>query len=231
MKKWSFCLTMFVLLLLASACTSSPMVTETAIPTVQLYSGTPSYQGIAFASEIDSLSDGETDWVQFVDNMASVHELPDVQMHYRSDDIAIFQCNLTRHTGTGIGSITEYRVCSINQDGSQQNIIAEGIYAVSLSPDAGWLALMGDTDDWLTDCTHQLYMMRPDDTELHPLISEAEYENYRLCSINDVTWQPTNDGYELTFTAWTGSEGDYPAYRLIFGETSMTGTLIAEDDL
>ena len=217
-----------ILIAILASCTSNQTVNTPIISPMPEIMPTSSaaYDGVILESELATLDDNILEFAQIIsdfDNLEILQEAP----IFQNNDWAVFQCNQVWHSGSRIGSFTDYRVCGINQDGSRQEIIAQQIYTTSISPDNEWIALGGDTENHLTNCKNQVYVMRSDGTDFHPLIDDTEYENnLRICGITELQWQFEQGGYQITFSGWTGSAGDYPTYTILFDPVNITGRLI-----
>ncbi|MGB7338746.1 MAG: hypothetical protein WBC91_07635 [Phototrophicaceae bacterium] len=211
-----------------SACTNQ----VTALPTIQaeqviMNNANSYYTGIVLESEIEQLNSDDLDLAEIISEIDDIRALPQAIIY---DNVAlnliIFECHINYHSGSRIASYMRYRICSIEND-SSPNIIAEGIYETSILPNEEWIALVGSQAPF-HDCEHQIYIMRPDEIILYPLIDESVYAHQRFCGINDTEWRIDEDNiYDLSFSAWTGS--DYPYHQLIFDTENMIASLRLND--
>lgn len=216
-----------IMLSIITACTSHiPTMITIQEEEMMVSYVTPYYTGIILDSEIERLNEGDLEAVSIVSEISDLRDLPQAIIYEdMTENLILFECNISYHSGSRIGSYTHYRVCSLDNN-SGQDVIAEGVYMASVLPDETWIALIGSQAPF-HNCEHQIYLIQVDGTHLYPLIDETIFAHQRFCAINDLIWQVEDDIYQLSFSAWTGS--DYPYHHLTFNAKNMTAILTLND--
>ncbi|MEO0564401.1 MAG: hypothetical protein AAF125_20015 [Chloroflexota bacterium] len=187
-----------------------------------LWSGLSSYSGGILPDELTTLQkDAGEDQVytaiEVVNDEIDVDSLAPFVI-VQSDDQVVFQCDIQHHTGTRIGAINRYRVCVVNNGHPTGSVVAYNIYRGLASQDSHWLALIGDTDNDLLQCQHQIYITDMSVDNLIPLIDPTEFAHgLRLCGVQVVAWMTEGHRHYITFRSWDGSETqDHYDYQIAF---------------
>jgi hypothetical protein len=218
---------LLVLLCVLAACGSQPVNT----PTVPALNNSPSnYSGVLLATELDTLEDQDAEIrARVIENVGSL-EVDDPIVIYRSDERTIFQCNTSYHTGGRVGPSSNYRICAIDTANPRGQVVAQEAYAVSVSPDEQWIAILGDIENSLFDCQHQVYIAPLSLETLQPLIDPALFdEGLRSCAVNNLNWTVNDVTYTISFSLWTGGSGDaaYPIYSITFNDPADPADLVS----